>query len=120
MKRVIVFLVFVLSFVSCSKMKCEYTFDKEGGIVTRDIEIDGNTLKIQSGSECSDTPWRQDEGTENESFYVALNWAYAYYHPARKSFHVYVSENTTGHDRYFTVSGSLNGKETSFTFRQHK
>lgn len=118
MKKLILAFAFVLSLVSCSKMRCEYVFDKDGGILIRDMEIDGNTLKIRSGNECSGTPWWQDKGTDDESFYVELDWAYAYYHPARQSFHVYVGKNATGHERYFTVSGSLNGKEISYTFRQ--
>ena len=120
MKKLIIFMAFVLTFVSCGKMKYDLCFNKDGGTLHKEMEIDGNTLKIQSGSKCSDTPWWQDKGRDDESFYVELEWVYAYYLPTNHLLYIYVGENTTGHVRYFTVSGSLNGKETSFTYRQNK
>lgn len=120
MKKLIIFLALVFSLVSCNKMKCDFYFSDGGGTFKREMEIDSETLKIQSGEECSGAVLVSQENTDEEHYSTGLDWVHAYYHSKQHYLLVFLSENTTGHVRYFTVSGSLNGKETSFTFRQNK
>ena len=120
MKKLIIFLVFVLAMTSCSKMKCDFYFSAGGGSYKQDFEIDGVTLKIQSGNEISQNVLLSYKNTDDEQYLAELDWVHAYYYTRQHFLLVFLSENTTGHERYFTVSGSLNGKETSYSFRQKK
>lgn len=120
MKKWIIFLAFVLAMTSCSKMKCDFYFSDGGGTFKREMEIDSETLKIQSGDECSGAVLVSQENTDDEHYQTGLDWVDAFYYSKQHYVIVFLNENTTGHERYFTVSGSLNGKETSYSFRQKK
>ena len=120
MKKLIIFLALVFSLVSCNKMKCDFYFSDGGGTFNKDLEIDGETLTVRSGDESSNKVFLSYPNTADEQYSAGLDWVHAYYYTNQHNLLIFVHENTTGHERYFTVSGSLNGKETSFTFRQNK
>lgn len=80
------------------------------------MNIDGETLQIRSGSEVSNTPWK----LEGEKYYAELEGISVFYYTEEYCISVYVDENTTGKERWFTVSGTKNGKEISYKFRQKK
>ena len=109
-------LLSVVALVSCNKMDYDFYFSQGGGACIKEMDIDGETLKIQSENE-SFLEARKINETE---YCVMLDWVVAFYRTDEHYLAISVDENTTGRERWFTVSGTKNGKEVSFNFRQRK
>ena len=118
MKRsvLLTILLSVFALVSCNKMDYDFYFSQGGGACIKEMDIDGETLKIRSENE-SVLEARKMDDTE---YCVILDWVLVFYHADEHYLAISVDENNTGRERWFTVSGTKNGKEVSFNFRQRK
>ena len=109
-------LLTVFAFVSCSKLDFDFYFSQVGGPLQCQMDIDGETLQISSGNDVSKAPWDLGDG----QYYAELEGITVFYFSDEHYIYIVVEENTTGRDRWFTVSGTKNGNEFSYKFRQKK
>ena len=100
---------------SCEKEDPLSTVMSRGATILFNADIEGASLKIQSG----DAVGIATEVSEGE-FYAELGreWAYVYYYPDTQMLHLYIGKNTTGRARWFVVSGTHDGQVVSFTYKQ--
>ena len=109
-------LLSIVAFASCNKMEYDFCFSQVGGPLECEMDIDAETLQIRSENDVSEAPRNLGDG----QYYAELEGITVFYYTEEHSFYLIVDKNNTGKERRFSVSGTKNGKEVSFNFRQRK
>ena len=122
---VLLFALLTVLFGACSKgdyADAYFNFTADGGPKLYDLEIDGETLLIQSDGESSEPAYFLEDNANPEygQWFTELEWIRVFYTPATQVLFINVDYNESGKSRSASVTASHDGKRTVIKIAQDK